>query len=157
MATAARHTLGDGALRRSAATAALSAYADGSSASMEPRGAPPKRAPKATTERSRSRRQHFAPSTSKDSQTQLRCGRGWPQTHMSRYYFFENSHWTHFGALYYTTAAAWPDRQHRCRQRHLKPLAMAVLAPLAPCTALTPTHSPGSCRSAAVPALHRPR
>ena len=29
---------------------------------------------------------------------------------MLRHFFFEHSHHTHLGALYYATAAAWPDR-----------------------------------------------
>ena len=51
-------------------------------------------------------------------------------------------------SLYDATAAAWPRRRSRRRQRQLQPLATAGLARLAPATALPAIHSLSSPRYA---------
>ena len=60
--------------------------------SIEPPRRAVERPPKATTERGTRRGRRFARSSLKDSIPQLSCCKGWPQTYMSRYSFFENSH-----------------------------------------------------------------
>ena len=49
------------------------------------------------------------------------------------------------------------ERMYRRHQRHLQPLAMAVLAQVAPAAALPAIHLPESRSSVAAAALHRPR
>ena len=60
--------------------------------SIEPPRRAAERPPKATTERGTRRGRRFARSSLKDSIPQLSCCKGWPQTYMSPYSFFENSH-----------------------------------------------------------------
>ena len=70
---------------------------------------------------------------------------------------FEHSTQLNLGTLYHATVAAWADWQYRRSQRHLRPLAMGVLAPAALATALPAIHlpeprscivvRPGSCSS----------
>ena len=80
-----------------------------------------------------------------------------PLTHMSR--LFSSTH-TQLTIVLSTTRRRRHDQigsTYRRRQRHLQPLAMAVIAQAAPVAALPAIHLPESRSSVAAAALHRPR
>ena len=125
--------------------------------SIEPPRRAAERPRKATTERGTRRGRRFASSLSRDSLSQLSFGRGWPQTYMSRYFFFENSHCTDLGALMASRGGVWPDWTDRRLRRHGERFPTTVLDRAHQRASLLACCPRGSCHVIAEPALEHLR